>query len=312
MLVSPVGSVSLAHEHIFAAPAGFSRTILENSTMDADDPTQVPDRHELVPLGLLDPCPWNPKSELDDDARQGLEQSLDTFGFVDDLKVWPSPWVEGRYIVLNGNQRLDVIRRREIRRLADAHVDEQCETEEEKSTLRDMLIGSGAFEGPDEPWRQVPVECRIIARLDLVQAKALVATFDRHRAAFDEAKQDELARQIADSGRMPQGLIDVLLNPRASRNAKRAAAGLPPAREGQAKPRKEPKPGLPGRKLSVLLTEEGFVEIRDHILRAKDRLQHEGRLAVAVRDLAEQGEAALEDWVVELALLIAGRKKRGG
>lgn len=64
----------------------------------------------VIPLHALDQAPWNPKTPLHGVYRKGLTGSLDTFRFRDRLKVWPNPKSKGRYFVLDGNQRIDVIR----------------------------------------------------------------------------------------------------------------------------------------------------------------------------------------------------------
>lgn len=116
----------------------------------------MPDRREVIPLGLIDPAPWNPKYRIAGEARDGLKSSLDHFGVRDDLKVWPNPDEPGRYFALDGNQRLDVLRE----------------------------AGHGS------------VECRILDDLDGEDARLFTAAFDRNRAFYDEVKLHALAKGL--------------------------------------------------------------------------------------------------------------------
>jgi ParB-like chromosome segregation protein Spo0J len=110
------------------------------------------DDRRAISLDDLDPAPWNPKTPIYGVYRRGLETSLDHFGLRDDLKVWPNPEQPGRYFVLDGNQRLDLLR--------------------EKGT--------------------VTVECRVLADLDDEDAKLFTAAFDRNHSVFDEGKLSAL------------------------------------------------------------------------------------------------------------------------
>lgn len=118
------------------------------------------DRREIIPLDRIDPAPWNPKHRIAGEARDGLKASLEHFGVRDDLKVWPDPNNPDRYIALDGNQRLDVLKE------------------------------SGAAE----------VECRVLADLDDEDARLFTAAFDRNRAFYDETKLAELAREAKAAG----------------------------------------------------------------------------------------------------------------
>lgn len=117
----------------------------------------MPDRRETIPLALIDPAPWNPKYRIAGPARDGLKASLDHFGVRDDLKVWPNPESPGRYIALDGNQRLDVLKE-----------------------------GGTAS-----------VECRILADLDDEDAKLFTASFDRNKAYYHENKLGVLAASLS-------------------------------------------------------------------------------------------------------------------
>lgn len=116
----------------------------------------MPDRREVLPLDRIDPAPWNPKYPIAGEAREGLKASLDHFGVRDDLKVWPNPDGSGRYYVLDGNQRLDVLR------------------------------GSG----------MTAIECRILDDLDDEDARLFTAAFDRNKAFYHENKLAELSASL--------------------------------------------------------------------------------------------------------------------
>lgn len=111
------------------------------------------DARRVLPLAVLDPAPWNPKTPISGRYRQGLESSLDHFGVRDDLKVWERPDAPGRFYVLDGNQRLDLLKERQLQE----------------------------------------VECRILAELDEENARLFTAAYDRNHAAYDEAKLAALA-----------------------------------------------------------------------------------------------------------------------
>jgi ParB-like chromosome segregation protein Spo0J len=120
----------------------------------------MPDERITLPIDALENAPWNPKSAIAREYRKGLIGSLDHFGVRDDLKVWPSPDHSGRYIVLDGNQRLDLLRE------------------------------SGVAE----------VECRVLADLDDDDARLFTASFDRNVARYDEAKLAALAGELKAKG----------------------------------------------------------------------------------------------------------------
>jgi ParB-like chromosome segregation protein Spo0J len=121
------------------------------------------DERRTIPLADLVEAPWNPKVPITSVYRAGLRASIDHFApkgggnpLRDDLKVWPDPEAAGRYIVLDGNQRLGLLRE------------------------------SGVAE----------VECRVLADLDPEDARLFTASFDRNVAKHDEAKLAALAGEL--------------------------------------------------------------------------------------------------------------------
>jgi hypothetical protein len=125
------------------------------------------DERRTIPLADLVEAPWNPKVPIKSVYRAGLRASIDHFApkgggnpLRDDLKVWPDPEAAGRYIVLDGNQRLGLLRE------------------------------SGVAE----------VECRVLADLDPEDARLFTASFDRNVAKHDEAKLAVLADELKAKG----------------------------------------------------------------------------------------------------------------
>jgi hypothetical protein len=67
---------------------------------------------EMIPMNLLELNPENPKKPMTKDKLKGLNRSLSEFGLRDMLKVAPHPEIEGAYLVLDGNTRVEELRRR--------------------------------------------------------------------------------------------------------------------------------------------------------------------------------------------------------
>jgi hypothetical protein len=67
---------------------------------------------EMVPLKLLEINPENPKKAMSKDRLKGLNRSLTEFGLRDMIKVAPHPEIEGAYLILDGNTRIEELRKR--------------------------------------------------------------------------------------------------------------------------------------------------------------------------------------------------------
>lgn len=143
---------------------------------DAPAPEPAVDAREMIPLGRLKTAPWNPKRPIQGEFRRGLHDSLETFGVRDDLKVWPDPAEPGTYFVINGNQRLDLLRER----------------------------------GADS------AECRILADLDEPKARLFTAAFDRNHAQYDDGKLALEAQWLAAQDDADAELIRRMLRPEAA------------------------------------------------------------------------------------------------
>jgi hypothetical protein len=67
---------------------------------------------EMIPMNLLELNPDNPKKPMSKDRLRGLNRSLTEFGLRDMIKVAPHPEIEGAYLVLDGNTRIEELRKR--------------------------------------------------------------------------------------------------------------------------------------------------------------------------------------------------------
>jgi hypothetical protein len=154
-----------------------------------------------IPLHSIDPAPWNPKPAIFGSYKSGLETSLDYFGNRDRLKVWARPDSIGRYYVLDGNQRLTVLREQAEKQLFDDALDLLCKSrgidamddEKEAEALRKTLAKSLVDDESHERLIRskagsYPVPCRVLADLDHADAVAFTTSFDRNSAKFDELK----------------------------------------------------------------------------------------------------------------------------
>jgi uncharacterized protein YjiS (DUF1127 family) len=113
-----------------------------------------------IPIEKLKHADWNPKTPIHGEYKRGLEASIEEFGFDDALKVWPDPDEPGTFIVLNGNQRLTLLREGGVR----------------------------------------SVHCEVKADLDRDGAKLYTASRDRSVARYDEAKLAVLAGELKARG----------------------------------------------------------------------------------------------------------------
>ena len=200
--------------------------VLENNETDPFRPTE--DYRIHVPLHALDAAPWNPKDKIHGQYRKSLTKSLETFSIRDDLKVWENPRNRGRYFVLNGNQRLDILCEHSLRKqesveleriekeLGIGSIDRENAAEIKKIKTKAVEI----YEADEALKSQVrsrsmneSVECRVLVNLDPDEAKLFTATFDRNHANFNESKLADLAEEIEARRKATQETIKLLLRP---------------------------------------------------------------------------------------------------
>jgi hypothetical protein len=72
---------------------------------------------ELIPIDLIQLNPYNPKKPMSKDRKKGLNRSLSEFGFKGVVLVAPYPDDDDEYIVLDGNTRIEELRRRGIEKV---------------------------------------------------------------------------------------------------------------------------------------------------------------------------------------------------
>jgi hypothetical protein len=118
---------------------------------------------EMIPLNLLELNPANPKKPMSKDRLKGLNRSLTEFGLRDVVKIAPHPEIEGSYLILDGNTRIEELRKR-----------------------------------TDE---NVKIPCLVHA--DLTSREKItefVLTFDRNVKAYDEMAVIGQLKELVDSG----------------------------------------------------------------------------------------------------------------
>jgi hypothetical protein len=161
------------------------------------------DKEVEIPLSLIDVAPFNPKQVIHGVYRKGLQSSIEYFGLRDRLKVWPNPSRKGRFMILDGNQRKDVIEEHILNLKIKAHfkladdcpeaVFDRVKSDESNKSAIDKLRKSLAT-------FQVP--CQVITKLDnetvltSADAKLFSLTFNRNHAKYDEVKQADIYREI--------------------------------------------------------------------------------------------------------------------
>jgi hypothetical protein len=302
------------------------------------------DKETQLPLSLLDRSPYNPKRPIYNEYRRGLKASLDYFTPCDRLKVWPNPQHPGRYYVLNGNQRLDLlIEREEERLIAESfglEVDPDLGQPNPKSLkkLRSDPTNESKLKEIQAQALQVMVDVQIMDRLDSEDAKLFTLTWDRNKAVYDEVRQSNLADEIRSKQRR---LVDLMARPERSivppsrpkplgdplgaapqpqpdpepfTPTKEKPWGDPPAdarppkggEEGDhSSPRSVPPSLIP---LMLSLTPEGYREISEGVLRSKARLFREKRVQSAVEHLLNLcGESGGPDTLDSVVVEIALR-----
>lgn len=235
----------------------------------------MPDRLATLPLAAIDPPPWgNPKIKITGVYREGLAASLDHFGFRDTLKVWPDPRHPGRYINLDGNQRLELLKESGV------------ET----------------------------VECRILDDLSPDDAKLFNATFNRNHSRHDEARLADIAESLKGaSANLVKTLLRpqaVLVRPQTAEpdaEPDEPAPSDPDAPWG-APPADGPEPPAPTIPVMFALSREGHAVLAAGLLRARARVVRARRLTEA---LALADDESIDDDDIAETFLRVYQGRRG-
>jgi hypothetical protein len=72
---------------------------------------------EIISMDLIQLNPYNPKKPMSKDRKKGLNRSLTEFGFKGVVLVSAHPDDDGEYVVLDGNTRIEELRRRGIEKV---------------------------------------------------------------------------------------------------------------------------------------------------------------------------------------------------
>lgn len=303
------------------------------------------DKEISVPIHLLDHLEENPKGSIHGIYRAGLKTSLDYFNICDRLKVWPNPTKKGRYIVLNGNQRLPLIIEKFKHDLIYEHFNLNPEDEfssdplvskEFKSRLRSIFSdpeNEKLLQNFQVKAMQRKVDVQVMERLDKDDAKLFAATFDRNRAKYDEAKlvnnivdevrtknQEIMRRMIRPEQAFIQPLPRTVPNisqpsPAHSKPLENAPEkspepvserwGAPPPQEHNEKP--APAALIPW---TISLTREGYKEITETTLRLNSRIYRENKIKESLEKLSTAlGDRPLDSdsIIIETALLVINK-----
>jgi hypothetical protein len=156
-----------------------------------------------VPFSLIDASPFNPKQPIQGVYRRGLQESLRYFGLRDRLKVWPDPHRKGRYIILDGNQRRDVIEEHLLNIKIKAHfkLADDC-PDAVFNRVKEDDANKNAIDKLRKSLATFQVPCQVITKLDdettltPADAKLFALTFNRNHSKFDEVKQADVYREI--------------------------------------------------------------------------------------------------------------------
>jgi hypothetical protein len=161
------------------------------------------DKEVSIPFSLIDTSPFNPKQVISGVYRRGLQESLRYFGLRDRLKVWPDPHRKGRYIILDGNQRRDVIEEHLLNIKIKAHfkLADDC-PDAVFNRVKEDDANKNAIDKLRKSLATFQVPCQVITKLDdettltSADAKLFALTFNRNHSKFDEVKQADVYREI--------------------------------------------------------------------------------------------------------------------
>jgi hypothetical protein len=161
------------------------------------------DKEVDVPIGLIDPAPWNPKVDISGVYERGLGESIYEFGVRDRMKIWPNPKLLGRFICLNGNQRIGLIKRELLNQQLKLalKLDENCSEPDFEAAKADPKNAAKVrkVERDIPKW---PVPVQIMSKLDKDtplsenDAKLFTLSFDRNHARYDDVKLSEGFREV--------------------------------------------------------------------------------------------------------------------
>jgi hypothetical protein len=296
------------------------------------------DKEASVSLHFLDKFPTNVKKDIHGIYKRGLKASLEYFDLCDRLKVWPNPTRRSRYLVLNGNQRLDLIIEIRVNNLFAAHFGLSLD---ESGQLPARDLTQLRTENPDllkkftNQVMKTEVDVLILSRLDADDAALFNAVFDRNHATPDEAKIVAACEAVTSK---PRALIKIMARPDIAFVQPKPPPAvpfsgsnpqLPPIdpsshstpdlsdvpddpRYGQAPPApsRPPQPALIPLVLS--LTPDGHKEIMSSVLRLNARLPRERKIIQALQELEQsitkRGKTfSMDDITLEIALLTISR-----
>lgn len=156
----------------------------------AEEGAQI--EHQLVPLNLIHPSPWQPRTTISDEQVSALEAALSATGLLHPLPVRPHPAKAGEFELLGGH-----VRRAAITRLAERGDDARgtlvrATLGDVKTVLVPVTVRIGV--GDDDACRVVVAENWARNDLTPVDAARAVRTLEkRERAAGREADTRTLA-----------------------------------------------------------------------------------------------------------------------
>lgn len=293
-----------------------------------------------VPLGSIDKCPWNVKDPIHGVYKNGLTTSLAYWALHTRPHVWPRP--NGRYMVLNGNQRLDLIQEVRETQLICSHFGLELNPvglPKDAKAFRAVRSDPANAEVVQGISLRVLQSAVPVVRMDVDEddARIFVATCDRNQGRVDEGKVvtayehiSEVKRRIAPfldkMVRPDRALVNPLPPPEIPLSGPRESTPLapvepprPPADEIEARygPPPPPPPPPPSAPRTALIsavfsfTPEGYEAIFSGtgLLKARARAFREERIIERLNELgsilAEEGSAPdLDSVILEIALRV--------
>jgi len=141
-----------------------------------------------LPLDRLKPAPWNPNA-MDAAMTARLRESLDRFGLVENLVVRPIGG--GAYEVLNGNQRLPLLRERGLAFAPCVVVD----LDEAQARLLGMALNR--IQGEDDLSRKAELVKNVLTSVPQADVLSLLPETAGSLAALATLGEGDLAQHLA-------------------------------------------------------------------------------------------------------------------
>lgn len=207
------------------------------------------DQETDLPLGLLYKHSQNPKKDIHGIYRNGLKLSIEEWGddnlaLDDRLKVFPDPSTPGKYVIINGNQRFDVLVEMHRDRLVKQHfnLSSDCKHSEITKIINNSENADKLRQIHSEIMQiKVPVQIKTLRskseKFTQNDAKSYVMTYDRNHAQFDEGKQALLYRELASASERAKYFLDHVARPE--------RAFVVPTRPNAEQPQLTSSSGLP-------------------------------------------------------------------